>query len=100
MTTLPRLGTPHLTLPLPNSAAPTAAHVHPFHLTRAATLRDDFLVSLVVYFLFCRRYNRQGRQAKNRRSRDSYSNGAYSRTQTVRNTGWFPALVPAWLCIS
>ena len=32
------------------------------------------------------RYNRQGRKA-NRRSRDSYSNRAYSRTQTVRNTG-------------
>ena len=33
------------------------------------------------------RYKRQGRKAKNRRSRDSYSNRAYSRTQTVRNTG-------------
>ena len=33
------------------------------------------------------RYNRQGRKAKNRRSRDSYSNRAYSRTQTARNTG-------------
>ena len=32
------------------------------------------------------RYNRQGRKA-NRRSRDSYSNTAHSRTQTVRNTG-------------
>ena len=32
------------------------------------------------------RYNRQGRKA-NRRSRDSCSNRAYSRTQTVRNTG-------------
>ena len=32
-------------------------------------------------------YNRQGRKAKNRRSRDSHSNRAYSRTQTVRNTG-------------
>ena len=32
-------------------------------------------------------YNRQGRKAKNRRSRDSYSNRAYTRTQTVHNTG-------------
>ena len=36
--------------------------------------------------LLCR-YNRQGRKAKNRRSRDSYSNRAYTRTQTARNTG-------------
>ena len=33
------------------------------------------------------RYNGQLRKAKNRRSRDSYSNRAHSRTQTVRNTG-------------
>ena len=33
------------------------------------------------------RYNRQRRKAKICRSRDSYSNRAYSRTQTVRNTG-------------
>ena len=32
-------------------------------------------------------YNRQGRKAKNRGSRDSYSNRADTRTQTVRNTG-------------
>ena len=40
-------------------------------------------------FFFWRsgRYNRQGRKAKNRRSRDSYSNRPYTRTQTLRNTG-------------
>ena len=42
-------------------------------------------VSSEVQLLRC--YNRQGRKAKNRRSRDSYSNRAYSRTQTIRNTG-------------
>ena len=46
-----------------------------------------------LFFPGCRnpscgsRYNRQGHQAKNRRSRDSYSNTAYTRTQTVRNKG-------------
>ena len=35
------------------------------------------------------RYNRQGRKAKDRRSRDHHINRGYTRTQTVRNTGTY-----------
>ena len=34
-------------------------------------------------------YNRQGRKAKDRRSRENHSNRGYTRTQTVRNTGTY-----------
>ena len=42
---------------------------------------------MTVRVCYMGRYKRQWRKAKNRRSRDSYSNRAYSRTQTVRDTG-------------
>ena len=34
-------------------------------------------------------YNRQGRKAKERRSRDNHINRGYTRTQTVRNAGTY-----------
>ena len=46
---------------------------------------------------YCSCYNRQGRKAKNRRSRDSYSNRAFSRTQ-YRDPQ--PTSVPALLHVS
>ena len=52
------------------------------HLPRCTVIMHD----TVLGDCWCSCYNRQGRKA-NRRSRDSYSNRAYSRTQTVRNTG-------------
>ena len=54
--------------------------------SKAALMGKHFFCVCVPTGVSCR-YNRQGRKAKNRRSRDSYSNRAYSRTQTIRNTG-------------
>ena len=46
--------------------------------------------SIAVHIIYCNsRYNRQGRKAKDRKSRDSHSNRGYTRTQTARNTGTY-----------